>query len=384
MTIGLDETLADLAREPNLELRLFNPWTRRRIGGRAVQMLREMERLNSRMHNKLVVVDGRAAIVGGRNIGDHYFGVAHDYNFRDLDVLAFGSLGHEAEEMFNEFWNSELVVSSENLTTEPDSERAEAGWTRLQQRTRSAEELAAFPREPKDWRADLESLESELHIGTSELIYDNVVGSEVSQSMFGNMIFLFNRAQHELLITNAYIVPYQAGIDRLREVSSRGVDVRILTNSLETHDVPAVNAHYQRWRDDFILAGATLFESRRDPEIRTEVEIPPFVGEFISLHTKAAVVDRRQVFIGSMNLDPRSAVTNVEMGVIVDSPGLAQELAEMMLRDMSGENAWRVQLDDDGDLYWTNSDETVFRQPARGVMQRIANWFFRFVPKIQS
>jgi putative cardiolipin synthase len=383
LTAGQDQLMANLQSQPNIELRLFNPWKKRRIGGRTGQMIAEMERMNTRMHNKLMIVDGSATILGGRNIGDHYFGLSHVYNFRDLDVLAFGHLARQTGEMFDEFWNSEWVVSAENLTTDPDPALADAGWSELQAENRAAEELEAFPREPQDWSSDLRALEHELHIGTSEGVYDRIAGEAIEQTMVSRMGFLFERAEQELLITNAYIIPSQRGIDLLSEIAARGVEVRILTNSLASHDVPAVNSHYQRWRDDFINAGADLFELRADADLQSIVDVAPVQGEFVGLHTKAAVIDRRHVFVGSMNLDPRSININTEMGVIIDSPALGRELAELMLRDMDGENAWQVLLDERGKPYWVNSDETVSRQPSRGGMQRVMNAIFRVVPKGQ-
>lgn len=125
---------------------------------------------------------------------------------------------------------------------------------------------------------------------------------------------VMNSAEHELLITNAYVIPGQLGIDRLNDISERGVDIRILTNSLSSHDVPAVNSHYKGWRDDLINAGVELFKLRSDAAIKSIVEVPPVTGEFIGLHTKSFVIDRELSFVGSMNFDPRSANINTEAG----------------------------------------------------------------------
>ena len=197
--------------------------------------------------------------------------------------------------------------------------------------------------------------------------------------MFGFM----GLAQQELLITNAYIIPSQPAIDFFRALTERGVKIRILTNSLASHDVPAVNSHYRDWRDDLINAGAELYELRSDPAIQAIVDVPPVQGEFTGLHSKAVVVDREYVFIGSMNFDPRSFHINTEAGAFVRSPGLAAELAEVMDRDMQPENAWQVFLDEDGKPYWVNSEETVHKQPARGASQRIMDKIFKVVPKEQ-
>ena len=381
LTIGLDQAIANLEDHPNIEFRLFNPWKERRPGSRVGEMLAEMERLNIRMHDKLLVVDGVAAVFGGRNIGDHYFGLSHDYNFHDLDVLGFGPVARQANAMFDHFWNSEWVVSAQNLTTEPDPGLAAAAWAELERKNREAEELAAFPRERRDWGIELGDVEGELHVGTSIVTYDEATGREISQDMAEAMFSFLSRAQQELLITNAYIIPGQPGMDLIRRLSERGVRVRILTNSLASHDVPAVNSHYKEWRDDLIEAGAELYEFRADAQIRSIVDVPPAQGEFVGLHTKAVVVDRRHVFIGSMNFDPRSVNINTEAGVFIDSPALAGEVAALMERDMSPVNAWQVLLDGDGKPYWTNSDQTVSIQPARDFTQRVMDVFFRVFPK---
>ena len=208
---------------------------------------------------------------------------------------------------------------------------------------------------------------------------DEGIQQEVAKKMFG----FLELAQEELLITNAYIIPGQPGIDLVQSLTDRGARVRILTNSLESHDVPAVNSHYQGWRDDFLNAGAELYELRADAAIQSIVNVPPVQAEFVGLHTKAVVVDRSQVFIGSMNFDPRSININTEAGAFIQSPGLAQDLARVMTRDMDPANAWQVFLDEDGEPYWVNSDTTVHRQPARSGTQRIMNEIFKLFPKEQ-
>ncbi len=383
LTIGLDQTIYELNLDPNIEFRLFNPWKDRSLLSRGGEMIAEMERLNQRMHDKLVIADGNAAIIGGRNLGDHYFGLSQEYNFHDLDLLGFGHIARQANGMFDHFWNSEWVVSAINLNTEPDPEYAEQTWARIQEQNRSATELKAFGTEASDWTEVFVRVAQELHIGTSELVYDEAVTNEIAQNVAEKMFPFMNEANEELLITNAYIIPGQTAIDFFRGLTDRGVRVRILTNSLESHDVPAVNSHYRDWRDDFIIAGAELYELRANPAIQNIVDVPPVKGKFVGLHTKSFVVDRNKVFIGSMNFDPRSFNINTEAGALVHSPGLAEDLARLMERDMLPENAWQVHLDDKGKPYWVNSDETVYKQPARSGSQRVMDKIFKVIPKEQ-
>ena len=383
LTVGLDQTIYELEQQPNIEIRLFNPWESRGTLSRAGEMIAQMERLNTRMHDKLVIADGNAAVVGGRNLGDHYFGLSHDFNFHDLDVLGFGHVARQSNDMFDSFWNSEWVTTAANLDVEPDPEFIEREWRNLREKNRAAEELEAFGVEPADWTGVLARLEDELRIGTSDLIYDEASADDIAQNVATQMFGLLGMAQEELLITNAYIVPGQPAIDFVKRLTDRGVRVRILTNSLASHDVPAVNSHYKDWRDDFILAGAELYELRADPEIQSVVDVPPVSGKFVGLHTKAFVVDRQHAFIGSMNFDPRSFAINTEAGAFIHSPGLAEDLARVMERDMAPENAWQVLLDDKGKPYWVNSEETVYKQPARSGSQRVMDAIFRILPKEQ-
>jgi putative cardiolipin synthase len=384
LTIGQDQLIYELDLRPNIEVRLFNPWKDRGMLARGGQFIAEMERMNTRMHDKLLIADGNAAVVGGRNIGDHYFGLSEDYNFHDLDLLGFGHIARQANGMFDHFWNSDWVVSADNLDTAPDPEYVKQAWAELQRKNREAPELAAFGAEVRDWRETAVALADKLHIGRSLLVYDETQDNTIAQNVADKMFGFMNLAKKELLITNAYIIPGQKAIDFLQGLTDRGVDIRILTNSLESHDVPAVNSHYRGWRDDLINAGAELYELRADAAIKQDVvEVPPVTGEFVGLHTKSVVVDREFVFIGSMNFDPRSFAINTEAGAFVRSPGLAEELAQVMERDMEPENAWQVFLDEKGKPYWVNSDTRVDKQPARGFSQRVMDKIFKVVPKEQ-
>jgi len=382
---GRDQLIVNLQAQPNIEFRMFNPWANRgSMAERTGEMIAELERLNTRMHDKLMIVDGRAAVVGGRNIGDHYFGLNEVYNFHDTDLLGVGHIADQANTVFDRFWNSEWVVSADNLTTVPDPAIADEQWRALQAYTASAPQLEQFPREPRNWSSELEAYATTFRIGRSKIVFDETGTEQIDQRLLSSMFNFFDIAQRELLIMNAYIIPAQKGIDAMQALTDRGVEVSILTNSLSSHDVPAVNSHYEPWRDDFIKAGVKLYEMRSDPAIKeTVIDVPPVDSEFSGLHSKCAVADGRYVFIGSMNLDPRSAQINTEMGAFVDSPELAEDMAAIIRRDMSGANAWRVQLDEKGALYWQDDTEILTRQPARNGMQRVMNVLMKLGPKDQ-
>ncbi len=382
---GHDQLIANLHAAPNIEFGIFNPWEdRSSLLNRAGEMLAQMERLNTRMHDKLMIVDGRAVVVGGRNIGDHYFGLSETYNFHDTDLLGIGAIALEANDMFDHFWNSEWVATADALSTEPNREIARQQRQTIQYKVANAPELESFPRKPKDWSPELRELRGQLHMGTSKLVYDEAAREQISQKMAGSMFNFFNIAEQELLIQNAYVIPADDAMDFVNQKIGEGVRIRLLTNSLASHDVPAVNSHYEPWRDDLVEAGVDLWEFRADPAIQSKiVDVPPVSAEFTGLHSKCAVADRRYVFIGSMNMDPRSRQINTEMGAMVDSPGLAEELAAIIERNMTGANAWHVQLDENGKLFWENDTERLDKQPARDGMQRVMNILMKVGPKEQ-
>jgi putative cardiolipin synthase len=229
---------------------------------------------------------------------------------------------------------------------------------------------------------DIERLPDMVSIGKSAVHTDAPSRAATSRNHMPEAFrALMRSARREVLIANAYIIPDEVFINDLRELSARGVKVRILTNSLSSHDVPAVNSHYERWRTPILEAGADLHELRADAAIQTElVDTPPVRSGFIGLHTKAMVIDQERSFIGSMNLDPRSVIYNSEMGVIIDSPSLAADLAQRMKRDMGLTNSWQVRRDVDGRLRWISSAGERTSQPARSFWQRVQNLVFKLAP----
>jgi putative cardiolipin synthase len=377
-----DAAAALIDAHPNIEIRLFNAWRSRPLAGRAVEMIGRMERINHRMHNKLLVADNRATIIGGRNIGNEYFGLSHEFNFRDLDVLGVGAVARQASDVFDRFWNSEWVVPVEALDIATAPGALERERERTRRKLESATALARFPIDRQDWSGALAQLPAELHAGTSRVHTDTPDPDALNHHMPGAIRELIGGAAREVLITNAYIIPGEHAVARMRDQTARGVKIRMLTNSLASHDVPAVNSHYKQWRKPLLEAGIDLYEIRADAAVQPLLaDTPPTRAEFMGLHVKAIVIDRERVFVGSMNLDPRSWGINSEMGVIVDSPGLAQALARAMERDMAPENAWRVTLAADGQIRWTAGDQVLTAQPARSLWQRIEDVFFMAFPR---
>jgi putative cardiolipin synthase len=377
--------LADLDAHPRIEIRVFNPWATKGVG-RAFETVGRMKKLNHRMHNKLLIADGHMAILGGRNVGDHYFGLHHKYNFHDLDIVVLGDEAAESSEIFDHFWNSEQVMPAGVFVDESSWEDIEGVRTKQLDRLRNAEELGGFPLERRDWSADLEDLVGRMSPGTSTLEYDRLQPGTARPTQDGVVALteIAEQAQHEILILNAYIIPGETMMQILREAVGRGVRVRMLTNSLASNDVPAVTAKYKKYRKPLLEAGVELYEFRAHPEIQARiVDTAPVEAGFAGLHTKAAVIDRETVYVGSLNLDPRSIQLNTEMGMIVSSPGLAEEVAAIAERDMAPTNSWRVLLDENGELFWESAEGIVKKQPAQNSWQRIQMWFFGIAPEGQ-
>ncbi|MFO1070625.1 MAG: phospholipase D family protein [Geminicoccaceae bacterium] len=377
-----DASFALVNSNPNIDIRLFNAWHHRGMAGRAVEMLEQMERLNHRMHNKLLVADNRAAIIGGRNLGNEYFGLSERFNFLDLDVLTIGPAARQASAVFDMFWNSDWVVREQDLGIAVTPEALASLEADVRRVLLQSPDIAALPVDPVAWDGELAAMVAAMQGGASIVHSDAPDPGELTHHMPRAIREMIGSATSEVLIVNAYIIPDQTFVDQLAGMTARGVRVRMLTNSLASHDVPAVNSHYKQWRGPLVDAGVELHEVRHDAAVQHELaDTPPVAAGFMGLHIKAIVVDRTRVFIGSMNLDPRSQTLNSEMGIIVYSPQLAAIVAERFATYMAPENAWQVSRGADGGLRWTAGDEVLTRQPARGAWQRVQDLMFMAFPE---
>jgi putative cardiolipin synthase len=375
-----DSALAKVNAHPNIQVRLFNASHSRSTLARGLEFLTHSEQLDQRMHNKVMIADNRAMIAGGRNIGDEYFGTSAHSNFLDLDVLGVGEVAQQASVVFDRFWNSEWVTPVGELKRGATPQDLEAETAQVRDQLQSDESMEHFALDRED--SPLRGLLAALQPGASQMLSDKLDEDAVEHQMATAVRGFMGSAQRELLIINAYVIPDDALLASLRSLTDRGVRIRLLTNSLASLDETAVNSHYKSWRKRLLEAGVELYEMRADAEVQgILVDTPPTHAAFMGLHTKAMVVDREAVFVGSMNLDPRSSSLNSEMGVIIRSASLAGELAEVTEREMLPTNAWKISLDAHGELAWSDARETVHRQPARSTWQRVESDFFMLVPK---
>ncbi|AKM09092.1 phospholipase D family protein [Croceicoccus naphthovorans] len=354
-TAGLDPMWAGIVAHPNIAVRLFNPLVIR--NARPLNYLFDFSRLNRRMHNKSFTIDAAATVVGGRNVGDAYFGAKDDGLFIDVDALAIGDVVDEVSSEFEEYWASESAYPAESiLATEGARSLA-----KLRQPVYPDQEKATAYREAAS--AALTTLQLDDPVDAFvwapvRLVYDSPtkgLGKAKRESLLAVQIApLFKSAQRKLDLVSGYFVPGDQGTKLLTDLARRGVKMRIATNSIQVTDVPVVHAGYVPYRPVLLAAGANLYEARplTDSDGRARsLGQTRFSGGGESVHAKTFQIDERIFFVGSFNFDPRSALLNCEMGLVIDSSQLAKGLADVLDRRLS-ESAYEVTLDGDTRLAW--------------------------------
>ena len=380
--IGEDRGVAALNQHPQIEVRLFNP-SRGRSGSRVlygIEFLGNVKQLNQRMHNKLIVADNRFSIVGGRNIGNEYFGLNPKHNFVDFDVLAVGPIAPKVSTSFDLFWNSREAYPGEALL---QNFKGQDLLTELREEVRQTlvkheKLLVEFQRHSEDWQVHLQELERKMFSGTAKVIYDEpLVGEDTPPvQLIESVGELASDARQEILVSTPYFIPDEPFYVDVPALISRGVDVVILTNSLGSTNHPIVHSAYKKHRKKVIEIGVKLFEMRHDAAVREDYDTPPVVSQAFGLHAKVIIVDRRFVYVGSLNLDPRSIYLNTEFGLIIESPELARALAHEFDLTLLPENSWQVLLDDKSRLIWKSGDKVIQKEPARTFWQRFQSGFF--------
>ena len=392
-TAGEDGMLAELAAEPHAEVRLYNPFPEARDSpaGRWLASWWDFRRVDHRMHNKLFVADNALAVFGGRNIGDPYFMRAADSNFVDLDVLAGGPVVRELSRAFDEYWNSDFVYPIEifarrdprpgghAILDEPDQSPvpiSHAAQSDLPQRYSGTVGQLAEGRVP-------------LEPAGVTVVFDPPDKAEGRSSrsregtVRGDLSVVIRSAREEVVVASPYFVPGQEGMEAIRALRARGVKLRVLTNSLAATDEPMVHVGYARYREAMVRLGVDVRELGPGL-VREHARLGSFGRSLGRLHAKVAVIDRRIVFIGSMNFDPRSERRNTEIGVLMESPELARQVLELMDAERT---SYRVRIAADGDslewVYVREGNETVWTdEPEASLGRRVqVRFWWPFVPE---
>ena len=353
--VGRDFDLATFSAHPNIEVRLFNPFLNRGPFGlsRLLEFLGDSTRLNRRMHNKLWIADNIAAIVGGRNLGDEYFDAHSEVNFTDLDILATGAVVRDLSRSFDEYWNSEWAVPIDAFVFNPPGPDQLAGFERTLEARLEGFRDTVYARALREARLGRQLILGQLPLthARATALYDKPAkvpgddGNEPSRRIFSSRLrTMVEAAEKEVILISPYFIPSEQGIGVLGALVRRGVRVRILTNSLASTDVPVVHAGYARVRDRLLAAGVELYEMRPNAPPNAGRGWRPGASSGASLHAKAVMVDRRQVLIGSMNLDPRSRKLNTEVAVLLESAQIGASLAAIFEVAVRPAHAFRILL----------------------------------------
>ena len=335
-----------------------------------------------------MTMDNSCVIVGGRNIADEYFGLGEEQNNRDLDIVAVGPIVRDISETFDEFWNSPAAVPIESLVAK--TYRIEDFKQQLAtMRSGIDPSLYPFPIE-----ADLESLRTRLKMVASrltwsraEVIHDTFESMKtltIKETVAGQLGRQIREAKKELIIESAYFVMRDREVELCRALTKRGVKVRVLTNSLASNNVIAAQAGHAKRRKPMLKAGVDLYELRPDAASVKKYVAPQGGNSISTLHTKALVIDGKKAFVGSYNLDPRSAEINSEIGIMVYSPVFAGKVKVFLDEGISPENAYHVTADEAGQLKWetlkNGQVKTWSKDPDTSTFQRFKSGVIGLLP----
>ncbi|MCW8125718.1 phospholipase D family protein [Microbulbifer halophilus] len=351
-----DRVLVALDRHRNIQIRLFNPFPHKSL--RALEFFTDFARLQRRMHNKSFTVDNRVTFIGGRNLSNQYFGIDRDLNFGDLDMLAIGAVVPDISRQFDRYWNSPYsfpVQSVIDYRPVPDADLAFAEDLERNASTLLASDygrnLASSP--------VIDALSDDANLwywSDTRALYDppgKVAQPPAAGRQFAGRELMekITAARRELIVISPYMLPGEHYLQQLIDAAQSGVEVHILTNSLASSDVLLVHGAYRKYRRPLLRAGIHLYELSSELKYKQD----NWNGESRSLlHAKAFVVDRNTLYVGSFNLDNRSILLNTELGLLIDSPQLAGEVAENFIRNV-GDNAWRLELRGE-QIVWHRAD----------------------------
>lgn len=385
-TSDLDKNLAVLDAHPNIEVRLFNPFVYR--GFRLWGYISDFSRLNRRMHNKSFTIDNQVTIIGGRNIGDEYFGATEGALFVDLDVLAVGPVVRGVSHSFDEYWSSDSSYPVDRIlpaATEEARKEVDAAATEVERSSRSINYAQDVLKSP--FLQELAQGTLEFEWAHTYMLSDSPskgLGIATKDELLTTKMqpFLGEKAKSVCLVS-PYFVPTDLGVEAFSKLAAQGTKIAVLTNALEATDVTAVHAGYAKSRIPLLKSGVTLYEFRKRQENLGRRRRGYGESSGTSLHAKTFAIDGEKVFIGSFNFDPRSADLNTEMGFIIDSSYLAQAI-EKEFREGVPEAAYELRLSPEGEIYWLErKDGKIIRhdsEPGSGFWRRLWLGFLEILP----
>lgn len=379
-TSGIDAELAQLNAHKNAEVRLYNPFNLRRL--KLLSYGFDFFRLNRRMHNKSFTVDGLATIVGGRNIGDEYFGIGATPLFVDLDVLAVGEIVPEVAADFDRYWASPSAYPAGAIVKAKGGDPISNRLTRWRDDPRTNEYKAIL--KSSDIISPLSTGTLNLEWTDAVLVSDDPVKGQGAvpreDLLTGQLTRAVGTIERRIDGVTPYFVPGAAGVEAFGRLEARGIEVRMLTNSLEATDVLPVHAGYAKRRKAMLNSGVALYELRRQALPGTPDALGTFGSSGASLHAKTFAVDGKRIFIGSFNFDPRSIQLNTEMGLLINSETLANGLHAAFDDGFRG-LAWRVERKN-GKLAWVDpvTGEVTTQEPGSNTFRRLALMVVGWLP----
>ncbi len=388
-----DNDLIVLASHPNIALRVFNPFSR--SVGRTSQFVTGFGSVTRRMHNKSFTIDNQITIVGGRNIGDEYFNAHSDLTFADLDILAIGPVVKEVSESFDEFWNSDLAYPIQTLRPDRVDEKSYAEGIKALKQYLQNDSVQKYKKRliKSSLLRNIQEKKIVFILGNATVLSDSpgkLAGYDADYSLtLKSELDQYRLAiTKELLIFSPYFVPGKTGTRFLCNLSKKGVVVRILTNSLASTDVGIVHSGYAKYRKTLLRAGVELYEINDTSRAKKDTAAKDNSSSSkASLHAKTFVLDREKAFIGSFNLDPRSMVENTEIGIMVSSTELAEQMAggfdttventafhlELVTTEDGMENIIWHGFEDGQEKTWNNDPHTTW-------LQRVGVFFLGLLP----
>jgi cardiolipin synthase C len=353
------DSMLALALHPNIDIRIYNP--RLNVGTSKLKKMSNvatgLRTVNQRMHDKTALFDGLAGITGGRNMADEYFDYNHTYNFRDRDMLLLGPVVTDMQASFQRFWDSEQAVPVEKLLPKQmkrmTPERAGQVYAGLHAYAAKQENFAPevrqalmdlptkFERLSRDMVWDQVNFLSDLP-GKNSARYRFDGGGRTTSALANEL----KKAQKSVVIQSPYLVMPKGALAIFRELVKRGVEVRIVTNSLASTDNLQAFSGYQKQRASILNSGVKVFEYKPDPAIKRElIERYPTLEKqspVFAIHAKSMVIDSKTLYVGTFNLDPRSANLNTEVGALLHNAELARQVERNIIRDMAPENSWNA------------------------------------------
>lgn len=357
--VKLDKTLKALAQHPNFEIRIFNPYKFRHL--RFIDYIFRLKQINHRMHNKLTIADASIAVTGGRNISSEYFEASNYFQFSDMDILFYGKAVNRAEQVFDEFWNNQLSYSTEQLlghTTTQSLEQLRITYRNLDKINTPTEDKLE---EAQDY-LKLRLQNYPIQWAKAYFVADHpdkALGhAKDQQFLFSQVLKIMGEPKQHMELVSAYFVPTDIGTKYLSQLSQDGIKVRVLTNSLVANDVAVVHSFYSLYRKPLLKSGIQLYEFKPNIERKKRTWYEVATGSVIpvkgknrsSLHAKFFDVDGK-VFIGSFNFDPRSAHLNTEVGLVVESDHLQDQITAMLDQHLL-QVAYQLKLDENGNIIW--------------------------------